>query len=179
MSITDAVLDALSKAGFSSKTGKKVMIKSTNSSVLMKIKEKVNYELVYEVDEYIRDATNATVLEIKSFADSVVVQKNSVFPTNQAFLTGVTDVVRKLHAFELSVYVQKFSNEFLSQAWDFFSDATVEVNSFVMGGEIDGVITDFPKTSASYKSKQHFDVIIFFSLKEILSVANVLLAEEL
>ncbi|KAI6690610.1 hypothetical protein NL676_027438 [Syzygium grande] len=151
LSITDAVLAALSKAGFSNQTGKKVMIKSTNSSVLMKIKEKANYELVYEVDEYIRDATNATVLEIKSFADSVVVQKNSVFPTNQLFLTGVTDVVTKLHAFKLSVYVQTFSNEFVSQAWDFFSDATVEVNSFVMGGEIDGVITDFPRTSASYK----------------------------
>ncbi|XP_048129891.1 glycerophosphodiester phosphodiesterase GDPDL3 [Rhodamnia argentea] len=151
LSITDAVLDALSKAGFNNQTGKKVMIKSTNSSVLMKIKENANYELVYEVDENIRDATNATVLDIKDFADSVVVKKTSVFPTNEAFLTGVTDVVTKLHAFKLPVYVQTFSNEFVSQAWDFFSDATVEVNSFVMGGEIDGVITDFPKTSASYK----------------------------
>lgn len=151
LSITDAVLDALSKAGFNSQTGKKVMIKSTNSSVLTKIKGNANYELVYEVDENIRDATNATVLDIKDFADSVVVRKTSVFPENEFFLTGVTDVVTKLHAFKLPVYVQTFSNEFVSQAWDFFSDATVEVNSFVVGGEIDGVITDFPKTSASYK----------------------------
>lgn len=151
LSITDAVLDALSKAGFGNQTGKKVMIKSTNSSVLMKIKENANYELVYEVDENIRDATNATVRDIKDFADSVVVKKTSVFPENEFFLTGVTDVVTKLHAFKLPVYVQTFSNEFVSQAWDFFSDATVEVNSFVVGGEIDGVITDFPKTSASYK----------------------------
>ncbi|KAF8017432.1 hypothetical protein BT93_H2568 [Corymbia citriodora subsp. variegata] len=151
LGVTDAVLGALSKAGFSNQKEKKVMIKSTNSSVLMKIKENANYELVYEVDEGIRDATNATVLDIKRFADSVVVMKKSVFPTNLAFLTGVTDVVTKLHAFQLSVYVQTFSNEFISQAWDFFSDPTVEVNSFVMGGEIDGVITDFPKTSGSYK----------------------------
>ncbi|KAK3427259.1 hypothetical protein EUGRSUZ_F03515 [Eucalyptus grandis] len=150
LSVTDAVLAALSKAGFSNQT-EKVMIKSTNSSVLMNIKENANYKLVYEVDENIRDANNDTVLDIKKFADSVVVMKNSVFPENQFFLTGITDVVTKLHAFKLPVYVQTFSNEFVSQAWDFFSDATVEVNSFVVGGDVDGVITDFPKTSASYK----------------------------
>ncbi|KAL3736394.1 hypothetical protein ACJRO7_025363 [Eucalyptus globulus] len=150
LSVTEAVLAALSKAGFSNQT-EKVMIKSTNSSVLMKIKENANYKLVYEVDENIRDANNDTVLDIKKFADSVVVMKNSVFPANQFFLTGITDVVTKLRAFKLPVYVQTFSNEFVSQAWDFFSDATVEVNSFVVGSDVDGVITDFPKTSASYK----------------------------
>lgn len=131
----------------------KVLIQSTNSSVLTKIKETAPYELVYEVDENIQNADNSTVLEIKSFAHSVVVTKTSVFPTNRLFVLGATNTVSKLQAFNLSVYVQLFSNEFVSQAWDFFSDGTVEINSFVMGMGIDGVVTDFPKTSAAYKSK--------------------------
>ncbi|KAK8985868.1 hypothetical protein V6N11_037591 [Hibiscus sabdariffa] len=44
------------------------------------------------------------------------------------------------------------SNEFTAQAWDFFSDATVEINSFYAGAGINGVITDFPKTSDRYWS---------------------------
>ncbi|KAK8986426.1 hypothetical protein V6N11_009986 [Hibiscus sabdariffa] len=43
-------------------------------------------------------------------------------------------------------------NEFTAQAWDFFSDATVEINSFYAGADINGVITDFPKTSDRYWS---------------------------
>jgi hypothetical protein len=127
------------------------MIQSTDSSVLKEFKDKNNYELVYWVDEGIRGAANSTIEEIKSFADSVVIGKTSVFPDNELFLTGSTDVVTKLQAFKLPVYVETFNNEFVSQAWDFFSDATVEINSYYKGAGINGVITDFPKTSARYK----------------------------
>ncbi|KAB1224995.1 putative glycerophosphoryl diester phosphodiesterase 2 [Morella rubra] len=151
LSVTDAVIDALSKAGYDTQTSLKVMIQSTNSSVLLKFKDKTKYELVYKVDENIRDALDSTVEEIKTFASSVVVGKDSVFPENQAFLTGVTDTVSKLQSFKLPVYVETFSNEFVSQAWDFFSDSTVEINSYVMGANVNGVITDFPKTAARYK----------------------------
>lgn len=130
------------------------MIESPNSPVLIKFKqENKNYELVYDVDELISDVLNSTVVDIKNFADSVVISKTSVFPVNQLFLTGSTDVVKKLKSSNLSVYVETFSNEFVSQAWDFFSDSTVEINSYVTGADIDGVITDYPKTSARYKSK--------------------------
>lgn len=129
------------------------MIQSTNSSVLMKFKEKKNYELVYMVDENIRDASEETVEDIKAFAHSVVVSKDSVFPVISQFLTASTNVVSRLQSSNLSVYVETFNNEFVSQAWDYFSDATVEVNSFVKGANINGVITDFPKTSARYKSE--------------------------
>ncbi|KAL6975232.1 glycerophosphodiester phosphodiesterase [Sarracenia purpurea var. burkii] len=127
------------------------MIQSSNSSVLIKFKNESNYELVYMVDENIRDADNSTITEIKKFAGSVVVSKSSVFPTNLAYLIGMTDIVQKLQAFKLPVYAQLFTNEFVSQAWDFFSDANVEINSFVMGAGIDGVITAFPGTAAKYK----------------------------
>ncbi|OAY55187.1 glycerophosphodiester phosphodiesterase GDPDL3 [Manihot esculenta] len=149
--VIDAVLDALSKSGYEKQ---EVMIQSTNSSVLMKFKDKNNYKLVYKVDENIRDALDATIEDIKKFAHSVVISKSSVFPENSLFLTGVTDVVPKLNSAGLPVYVETFSNEFVSQAWDFFSDANVEVNSFVMGANISGVITDFPLTSARYR-KNH------------------------
>ncbi|KAA0048165.1 glycerophosphodiester phosphodiesterase GDPDL4-like [Cucumis melo var. makuwa] len=155
LSVTDAVLSSLSKAGYDNQTAVKVLIQSPDSAVLMKFKqENKNYELVYKVDPPISDVLNTTVEDIKSFADSVTITKNSVFPVNQFFLTGATNVVKKLKALNLSVYVDTFSNEFVSQAWDFFSDATVEINSFVLGAEIDGVITDFPKTSARYKKNR-------------------------
>ncbi|GLT57547.1 hypothetical protein SLA2020_305130 [Shorea laevis] len=151
LSVTNAVLTALSKAGYDQLITPKVMIQSTNSSVLKKVKSASNYELVYKVDERIRDALNATVEDITGFAQAVVVDKSCVLPESLAFLTGPTDVVAKLQSFKLPVYVETFSNEFLSQAWDFFSDATVEINSFYKGANISGVVTDFPKTSARYR----------------------------
>ncbi|CAB4278109.1 unnamed protein product [Prunus armeniaca] len=151
LSVTEAVIDALSKAGFDNQTALNVKIQSTNSSVLMKFKEKTNYKLVYKIEENFGDALSSTIEDIKKFADSVVINKASVFPETQSFVTSVTNVVPELQAAKLQVYVELFSNEFVSQAWDFFSDPTVEINSFVLGLNIDGVITDFPKTAARYK----------------------------
>lgn len=151
--MTDAVIDALSKAGYDKPGTQKVYIQSTNSSVLMNFKEKTNYNLVYKIDEIVGDATNAAVQDIKGFAGSVVVSKDSVFPRTKGFLTDSTRTVTKLKASNLSVFVETFSNEFVSQAWDFFSDATVEINSYVQGAEVDGIITDFPKTANRYSSK--------------------------
>ncbi|KAF7815952.1 glycerophosphodiester phosphodiesterase GDPDL3-like [Senna tora] len=151
LSVTDAVMDTLSKAGYAKPGAQKVMIQSTNSSVLMKFKEKSHYELVYKIDEDISDAVDSAVKDIKNFADSVVVKKTSVFPPILSFLTGSTRIVSKLKSSNLSVYVETFSNEFVSQAWDFFSDASVEINSFIQGADIDGVITDFPATANRYR----------------------------
>ncbi|KAK8527154.1 hypothetical protein V6N13_085008 [Hibiscus sabdariffa] len=149
--VTDAVLNALSKAGYDKQTAQKVMIQSSNSSVLMKFKGKANYQLVYKVDEDIGGAQSSTIEDIRRFASAVVISKDSVFPENSAFLAGTTDVVQRLQAANLSVFVQTFSNEFTAQAWDFFSDATIEINSFYAGAGINGVITDFPKTSDRYR----------------------------
>ncbi|KAG6423851.1 hypothetical protein SASPL_114255 [Salvia splendens] len=151
LGVTDVVLDTLSKAGFNNHTGKKVMIRSSDSAVLSKFKSRSKYELVYLVDEDVRDILNSTILEIKKFASSVVVSKKSVFPTDDAFVTHDTIVVPKLQAYNLSVYVQFFLNEFVSQPWDFFSDPYVEINSHVSYYGINGVITDFPATAAKYK----------------------------
>ncbi|KNA20671.1 hypothetical protein SOVF_050330 [Spinacia oleracea] len=150
LSITDAVTDALAKAGYNGTTAKKVMIQSTNSSVLKAMKGK-KYELVYEVDESIRGAPRDAITLMKTFADSVVVNKQSILPTSGGFLTAATDVVKQLKSVKLPVYVQILRNEFVSQAYDFFSDPIVEINSYVVEGGVDGIVTDFPKTASDYK----------------------------
>lgn len=152
LSVTDAVTEALGKAGYN-KTTQKVMIQSANSSVLKKFKGK-SYDLVYEVDETIRDATNSTITEIKSFASSVLVAKGSVYSIHGGFLVSATDVVPKLHAFNMSVYAKRFANEFVSQAWDFFSDPIVELNTFSTAAGVDGVVTDYPQTAVSYRKNR-------------------------
>ncbi|XP_039064147.1 glycerophosphodiester phosphodiesterase GDPDL3-like isoform X2 [Hibiscus syriacus] len=152
--VIDAVLNALSKAGYDKQTAQKVMIQSSNSSVLLKFKGKANYQLVFKVNEDIGGAQSSTIYDIKRFASAVVISKETVFPDNSAFLVGTTDVVQRLQAANLSVLVQTFSNEFTSQAWDFFSDATVEINTFYKGAGVNGVITDFPKTSDRYRKNR-------------------------
>ncbi|XP_019460982.1 PREDICTED: glycerophosphodiester phosphodiesterase GDPDL3-like [Lupinus angustifolius] len=154
LGVTDSVIDALSKAGYDKPGAQKVFIQSTNSSVLNKFKEKTNYERVYKIDETVGDAATKAVDDIKRFASSVVVNKNSVFPRNTGFIIGSTNTVSKLKSSNLSVFVETFSNEYLSQAWDFFSDATVEINSFIQGSDIDGIITDFPKTANRYRTNK-------------------------
>ncbi|KAK4398585.1 Glycerophosphodiester phosphodiesterase GDPDL3 [Sesamum angolense] len=150
LGVTDAVLDALSKAGYNNQTAKKIMIKSSNSAVLSKFKSTSNYELVYQIDEVISDILNTTILEIRKFASSVVIRKGSVFPTDDGFIAGETSIVPKIQAFNLPVYVGLFRNEFVSQPYDFFSDAYVEINAHFAAG-IDGVITDYPATAAKFK----------------------------
>lgn len=100
--MTDAVIDALSKAGYDKPGSQKVYIQSTNSSVLLKFKEKTKYELVYQIDESVGDATNAAAEDIKTFASSVVINKDSVFPKNAGFVTTQTNIVEKLQASNLS-----------------------------------------------------------------------------
>ncbi|KAF2537273.1 hypothetical protein F2Q68_00021762 [Brassica cretica] len=153
LDVVKAILDTLTKAGYSNATTttKKVMIQSTNSSVLVDFKKQSRYETVYQVEETIRDILDSAIQDIKKFADAVVVRKNSVFPVSQSFTTGQTNLVERLQRFQLPVYVELFRNEFVSQPWDFLSDATVEINSHVTGAGINGTITEFPLTAARYK----------------------------
>ncbi|KAL3007028.1 hypothetical protein AAZX31_08G313000 [Glycine max] len=146
--VTDAVLDALQKA---KPRSHKVMIQSTHSSVLKIFKDKSKFERVYKVDENIRDAADSAIEDIKTFADSVVIGKASVFPESSAFLVNSTNTVARLKSFKLPVYVETFSNEFVSQAWDYYSDPSIEINSFVIGTKVNGIITDFPKTANRYR----------------------------
>lgn len=159
--MVDAVLDELKKATTQKNqtSAKKILIQSTNKAVLMKFKEKkqMNHdELVYKVDKNIRGVTDSAIKDIKNFAGSIVIRKHSVFPSNNGFvgLKNGTDVVVRLKSSGIRVYVETFRNEFLSQEFDFLSDPTVEIDSFVRGIKIHGIITDFPATTARYRSKE-------------------------
>ncbi|XP_064999209.1 glycerophosphodiester phosphodiesterase GDPDL4-like [Musa acuminata AAA Group] len=148
--VVDAVISALNDAG-KNKTASEVMIQSTDSSVLVKFKQLTKYKLVYKIDEVVGDAIASSVKDIEAFADAVALPKESIYAVNNLFTTEITDLVPKLHAAGLDVYVYVLRNEFVSQPWDFLSDGTVEINAYVVKAGVDGIITDFPGTASRYK----------------------------
>ncbi|KAL6899321.1 hypothetical protein ACP4OV_005979 [Aristida adscensionis] len=150
--VVDAVIKALNDSGYSKQTAQKVMIQSTNSSVLVKFKQETKYDLVYMVEEDVRDAAPSSLADIKKFASAVSVRTSSVFPTTHLFLTNQSNnLVQSLQSAGLPVYVYVLMNEFVSQPYDFFSDATTQITAYVQGAKVDGVITDFPGTVHRYK----------------------------
>ncbi|CAN6249020.1 unnamed protein product [Urochloa humidicola] len=147
----DTVIKALGNAGYNNQPTQKVMIQSTNSSVLEKFKQQTKYNLVYMISEEVRDATPSSLADIKKFASAVSIDTNSVFPESHYFAMYQTNLVATLQTAGLSVYVYTLMNEFASQPYDFFADATVQINAYVKGAGVDGLITDFPATARRYK----------------------------
>ncbi|GJT70288.1 glycerophosphodiester phosphodiesterase GDPDL3 [Tanacetum coccineum] len=154
LNVTDAVMGVLNTSRIYKQKSKRILIESSDSAVLKLFKARSNrHELVNEVNEDIRDVLNSTIADISKFANSVIIGKESVFPHNQGFLGNQTDVVAKFQAFKLPVYVQFMNNEYVSQPWDFFSDPYVEINTYVNGAGVNGVITDYPATADRYRVK--------------------------
>ncbi|XP_047340800.1 glycerophosphodiester phosphodiesterase GDPDL4-like [Impatiens glandulifera] len=154
LDVIGTVLSTLTNSSYG-KTSKKIMIQSSDSAVLKKVKESNSaYELVYRIIPLISTADNSSIEDIKDFAHAVTISKSSVFPSTALYINSMTDVVEKMHAFGLKVYVRTFRNEYLSQAWDFLSDPTIEINSYVVGAEIDGVHSEFPATAARYRKNR-------------------------
>jgi len=152
--VVDAVIKALDDSGYSKQTAQSVMIQSTNSSVLVKFKQETKYNLVYMIEENVRDAAPSSLADIKKFASAVSVSTTSVFPEDHYYLTNQTNnLVKSLKSAGLQVYAYVLMNEFGTQPNDFFADATVQINAYVhvRGANVDGVITDFPGTAHRYK----------------------------
>jgi len=151
--MVDTVIKTLGDAGYNNQTAQKVMIQSTNSSVLEKFKQQTKYDLVYMINEEVRDAAPSSLTDIKKFASAVSVDTGSVFPESHHFTMYKTNLVQTLQNAGLSVYVYTLMNEFASQAYDFFSDPTVQINWYVTAAGVDGLITEFPATARRYKCK--------------------------
>ncbi|GJZ25310.1 glycerophosphodiester phosphodiesterase GDPDL3 [Tanacetum coccineum] len=104
LSVTDAEMGVLNTSRIYKQMSKKILIKSSDSAVLKLFKARNNrHELVYKVDKNIRDALNSTIEDISKFANSVIIGKESVYPSNEGFLIDQTNVVAKLQAFRFPV----------------------------------------------------------------------------
>ncbi|CAN6856318.1 hypothetical protein HID58_048847 [Brassica napus] len=128
-------------------------------------------QLVYRVDEDIHNVTDSAIRDIMSFTGTIIISMNSVLPYNGGGLVRLkkTDVVPRLKASGVRVFVETFSNEFVTQPLDLFSDSTVEIDFLVQRAKIDGIITDFPATTARYKKMG------LFRTGELLPFANPML----
>ncbi|WOK99836.1 glycerophosphodiester phosphodiesterase GDPDL7-like isoform X2 [Canna indica] len=146
LGIVDAVSSALANATLDKK---QVFIQSDDTSVLSAFKKTPSYKRVLLIDEVVSDAPKPAVDEIKQFADSVSISRSSIVVSSNSFTLYLTDIVKEMQAAKLSVYISIFRNEFLSIAFDYFSDPLVELATYVNIG-VDGVITEFPATAAAY-----------------------------
>ncbi|WZZ35761.1 hypothetical protein YC2023_019162 [Brassica napus] len=134
------------------------LLQSIDKSVLIAFNDKMIMlpgQLVYRVDEDIHNVTDSAIRDIMSFTGTIIISMNSVLPYNGGGLVRLkkTDVVPRLKASGVRVFVETFSNEFVTQPLDLFSDSTVEIDFLVQRAKIDGIITDFPATTARYKIK--------------------------
>ncbi|WVY94622.1 hypothetical protein V8G54_033710 [Vigna mungo] len=126
---------------------KTTMIKATSLIASSIIDDPVTYIIKYNLPYN----GHKKAVVFGRFARSVVIKRGSLYLTNEYFLTGSTKTVSKLKSSNLSVYVQIFNNEYVSQRWDFMSDPTVQINTFVQDASIDGIITGFLQTANRYR----------------------------
>ncbi|KAH0459027.1 hypothetical protein IEQ34_011841 [Dendrobium chrysotoxum] len=150
-SVIDGVISALNDTGYNKQSALEVTIQSSDSSVLVKMRQQTKYKLMYRIDESIRDAAASSIADIKKFADFVAVNKESIYPDTRFFIVNETNLIKSLQNAGLQVFVYVLRNEFVSQPLDFFSDPYVEINSYVQGALVDGIITDFPASARAYK----------------------------
>ncbi|PQM42045.1 glycerophosphodiester phosphodiesterase GDPDL7 [Prunus yedoensis var. nudiflora] len=148
LDIVKTVTSALSNATFDKQSTQQVLIKSDDTSVLSKFKDVKTYRRVLNIKEKISDAPKASVDEIKKFADAVTVSKDSIVKTGDYFVSGKTNVVKEMKAANISVYVHWLKNEFVSLMFDYFSDPIIEIASYALEFQVDGIVTDFPATAS-------------------------------
>lgn len=144
LGIVDAVSSALTKADLDKKN--KVFVQSDDSSVLSKFPA---YKRIIMIDEIFSSAPDEVEKEMKKFADGVNIHRSSIIPNVDGFLVKSTQVVEKMQAANLSVFLSVLSNEFTGIAYDFFSDPVAELATYISFG-VNGIVTEFPATATAY-----------------------------
>ncbi|KAK8582001.1 hypothetical protein V6N12_072200 [Hibiscus sabdariffa] len=128
-----------------------VMILSDDSSVLSKFKGDKDYKRLLHFKETISAVTKSAAGEIKKYADGIVVYRSSLIVVNDgSFTKAKTNVLKEMHAANISVYVSIMRNEFVAIPFDFYADPTMELATFVVELDVDGFITEFPATANRY-----------------------------
>lgn len=122
--------------------------------MLSKYKDIPSYKRVLLVENKIGDAPKNTVDEIKKYAEAVNLRKTSVVKASGSLLSGMTNVVKEMKDANLTVFVHTLRNEFISLAFDYWSDPNVEVATYIHSAKVDGIVTDFPATTSRYLSKK-------------------------
>ncbi|CAH8366072.1 unnamed protein product [Eruca vesicaria subsp. sativa] len=150
LGIVDTVKSALTNSTLDKQSTQKVLIQSDDSSVLSTFEAIPPYTRVLSIEKEIGDAPKPSVDEIKKHADAVNLRRSSLVTISQSFATGKTNVVEEMHKGNISVYVSVLRNEYMSIAFDYFSDPTIELATFIAGNGVDGVVTEFPATATRY-----------------------------
>jgi glycerophosphoryl diester phosphodiesterase len=151
--IVEAVSSALTKAGYDKETKQQVFVQSDDSSVLEAFKKFKTFRRVLNIEAKISGASKPSLDDIKKFADTVRINRNSVAQITGYFMTHFTDTVGSLQAANLTVFVGVLKNEFMNLGFDFFADPTIEVATYAYSVVADGIVTDYPATAASYFSE--------------------------
>lgn len=128
------------------------MIQSDDSAVLSKFQGESGYKRLLRFKE-ISGVSKQAAKEIKKYADGAVLSRRSLIAIDLDFTNHQTNVVQELHACNVSVYVHVMRNEFVHIPYDYYSDPTVEIATYVVDVKVDGVITEFPKTASRYLSE--------------------------
>ncbi len=128
------------------------MIQSDDTSVLSKFKDVPTYKRVLLIEEKISKAPKKAVAEVKKYADTVAITRGDIVEVSSYFTTHMTNVVRQFQKANVSVFVYVLRNEYITLAFDYFSDPTVEIATFVEAAGVDGLITEFPGTASTYLS---------------------------
>ncbi|CAA7032358.1 unnamed protein product [Microthlaspi erraticum] len=158
LGIVDAVKSDLTKSTLDKQSTQKVLIQSDDSSVLSSFEAVPPFTRVLSIDKEIGDAPKPSIEEIKKHAEAVNLKRSSLVTISQSFATGNTTVVAEMHKGNISVYVSVLRNEYVSIAFDYFSDPTIELATFIAGSGVDGVITEFPATATRYLRSQCADL---------------------
>lgn len=105
------------------------------------------------LEDKIGDAPKQTVDEIKKYAEAVNLPKTSVVKASNSLLTGMTNVAKEMKDANLTVFVHTLRNEYVTLAFDYWSDPNVEIATYVHSANVNGIVTDFPATASRYMSK--------------------------
>lgn len=160
LDMVNAVVTALTKANLTN-VNDQIMIASEDSSALASIKNLVpSIKLVYNVPYNPNSpisVTSPVLQEIKKYANIVALDRRLVDPIdpNGSFLLSKTNVVSIAQALNMTVFYVSLSNEFNGFALDYRSDPILQIYSIIQEYNMDGFLTDHPKTLYNFLNKNY------------------------